>query len=101
MGYNIKKRTFERVRIMTRIETIQINVDEAVWENAEAAFSMAGITVSEAVNNFLKQVPPPPERVVVRSDEELLAKLEQAEKGGYMSLEDFRERLNKKHGLQL
>jgi len=86
---------------MTRTETIQINVDNQVWENAETAFGMCGITVSEAVNNFLKQVPPPPERVVVRSDEELLAKLEEAEKGDSISREEFRERLNNKYGLQL
>jgi antitoxin component of RelBE/YafQ-DinJ toxin-antitoxin module len=85
---------------MARTENIQINVDEAVWENAEAAFGMAGITVTEAVNNFLKQVPPPPERVVVRSDEELLVKLEEAEKGGYMSREQFRERITSKYGVQ-
>jgi antitoxin component of RelBE/YafQ-DinJ toxin-antitoxin module len=86
---------------MTRTETIQINVDNQVWENAETAFGMCGITVSEAVNNFLEQVPPPPERVAVRNEEELLAKLMKAEEGGSMSLEEFRERLNNKYGLQL
>lgn len=86
---------------MARTETIKINVDEAVLENAEIAFGMCGITVSEAVNNFLRQVPPPPARVVVNSDKELLEKLEKAEKGSYISLDEFRERLINKYGLQL
>ena len=83
---------------MIRTETIQINVDNKVWENAEIAFGMCGISVSEAVNDFLKQVPPPPARLVVNSDEELLDKLEKAEKSGYISRKEFRERLSLKYG---
>ena len=88
---------------MVRTETIQINVDDDVWENAETAFDMCGVTISEAFNSFLKQIPPPPARVVVKSRAELIKKLEEADeqiqKGDCMTFEEFRERLNAKYGI--
>ena len=89
---------------MIRTETIQINVDDKVWENAEMALDMAGMTLSDAVNNFLTKLPPPPERVIVRNNEELLKKLEEADEqirsGDYLTREDISERLLNKYGIQ-
>lgn len=87
-----------------RKQTIYINVDDDVWENAVIAFDMAGLTVSEGISNFLKRLPPPPDSIVVRNNEELLRKLEEAEayaeSGHYSTADEVFERLNKKYGLQ-
>ena len=89
---------------MVRTETIHINVDDKVWENAEIAFDMAGISLSDAVNNFLTRLPPPPERVIVRNHEELLAKLDEADEqvlnGDYLERKDISERLFNKYGIR-
>ena len=89
---------------MIRTETIEINVDDKVWENAELAFGMAGITLSEAVNNFLTKLPPPPERIIVNNDEELLKILEEADEqvrnGNYLTRSEISERLLNKYGIQ-
>jgi addiction module RelB/DinJ family antitoxin len=100
---------------MARTETLHINIDEAVRENAETTLSMLGISIDEAVNIFLKQVnytqgfpfdvklPPPPSRLVVKNDAELLAKLEEAdayaESGHFSTPEEVFERLGRKYGL--
>jgi len=48
------------------------------------------------------QIPPPPARLVVRNDEELLAKLEKAdaevEKGNFLRKEELFGRLKEKYG---
>jgi len=89
---------------MIRTETIEINVDDKVWENAEIAFSMAGLSLSDAVNNFLTKLPPPPERVIIRNNKELLKKLEEADEqvrnGDYLTREDISERLLTKYGIR-
>lgn len=75
---------------MAKTETLHIRVNEAVKENAEETLGMLGISISEAVNMFLCQVNltgglpfevklPAPERVTVRTKEELYRKLEEAE----------------------
>ncbi len=75
---------------MAKTETLHIRVNETVKENAEETLGMLGISISEAVNMFLCQVNltgglpfevklPAPERVIVRSKEELYKKLDEAE----------------------
>lgn len=75
---------------MAKTETLHIRVNETVKENAEETLGMLGISISEAVNMFLCQVNltgglpfevklPAPERVTVRTKEELCKKLEEAE----------------------
>lgn len=75
---------------MAKTETLHIRVNETVKENAEETLEMLGISISEAVNMFLCQVNltgglpfevklPAPERVIVRTKEELYHKLEEAE----------------------
>lgn len=76
---------------MVKNETIHVRVNSTVKSNAESALDMLGISVSEAINMFLCQVSlvggipfevrlPAPERVIVRSEEELAAKLEGSER---------------------
>lgn len=76
---------------MTKNETIHVRVNSKVKSNAESALDMLGISVSEAINMFLCQVSlvggipfevklPAPGRVIVRSEEELLTKLEESER---------------------
>lgn len=75
---------------MAKNETLHIRVNENVKENAEATLGILGISISEAVNMFLCQVNltgglpfevklPAPERVIVRSKEELYQKLAEGE----------------------
>ncbi|MCX4375535.1 MAG: type II toxin-antitoxin system RelB/DinJ family antitoxin [Lachnospiraceae bacterium] len=75
---------------MAKTETLHIRVNETVKENAEETLELLGISISEAVNMFLCQVNltgglpfevklPAPERVTVRTKEELYRKLEEAE----------------------
>lgn len=49
--------------------------------------------------------PSPPERVVVKSVDDLLKKLDEADQnainGNHKTIEEVRERLNEKYGLQL
>jgi len=76
--------------VMAKTETLHVRVNENVKENAEATLGMLGISISEAVNMFLCQVNligglpfevklPAPERVIVRSKEELYQKLAEGE----------------------
>ncbi len=75
---------------MPKNETLHIRVNENVKENAEETLEMLGISISEAVNMFLCQVSltgglpfevklPAPERLTVRTKEELYRKLQEAE----------------------
>ena len=75
---------------MAKTETLHVRVNEDVKETAEATLGMLGISISEAVNMFLCQVNltgglpfevklPAPERVIVRSKEELYQKLADGE----------------------
>lgn len=75
---------------MAKTETLHIRVNETVKETAEETLGMLGISISEAVNMFLCQVNltgglpfevklPVPERINVRSKEELYKKLDEAE----------------------
>lgn len=75
---------------MTKTETLHIRVNENVKSNAEATLSRLGISISEAVNMFLCQVDltgglpfevklPAPERLIVRSKEELRQKIAEAD----------------------
>lgn len=68
--------------------TVQFRTDEATKVKAAAIFGHLGITMSDAINMFLRQailhgglpfevkIPPAPESVTVRSKEELREKLE-------------------------
>ena len=76
---------------MTKNETLHIRVNGTVKANAEKTLEVLGLSLSEAVNAMLHQIPlvgglpfeikkpPAPESVVVRSIEELYKKLEEAE----------------------
>lgn len=75
---------------MAKTETLHIRVNEKVKANAEETLGLLGVSISEAVNMFLCQVNltgglpfevklPAPERVTVRSREELAARLAEAE----------------------
>lgn len=75
---------------MAKTETLHVRVNENVKEKAEATLGMLGISISEAVNMFLCQVNligglpfevklPAPERVIVRSKEDLYQKLDEGE----------------------
>ena len=76
---------------MTKNETIHVRVNSNVKNSAESALDMLGISVSEAINMFLCQVSlvggipfdvklPAPEHVIVRSEDELIAKLDDSQK---------------------
>ena len=76
---------------MTKENTLQITVDEAVKDNAEATLKMLGLSISEAVNMFLCQVSlvggmpfdvklPAPGSVIVRNEDELIERLEEGER---------------------
>ena len=101
--------------IMAKTETLHIRVNETVKENAEETLDMLGISIAEAVNMFLCQVNlvgglpfdvklPAPERLIVRSHDELLKKLEEAEAdikaGNTSSADEVFARLRGKYGLQ-
>lgn len=75
---------------MAKTETLHIRVNETVKSNAEETLSRLGISISEAVNMFLCQVEltggipfevklPVPERIIIRSKEDLYSKLDEAE----------------------
>lgn len=99
---------------MAKTETLHIRVNEDVKENARQTLEDLGMSVSEAVNIFLCQVSltgglpfevtlPAPERVIVKSEEELLKKLEEAEEdiknGNISSPDEVFGRLREKYGL--
>ena len=72
---------------MTKNETLHIRVNESVRTNAEKTLDMLGLSISEAVNMFLHQiplvgglpfnvrVPLAPDSVIVRSKDDLFEKL--------------------------
>ena len=72
---------------MAKNETLHIRVNENVKANAEKTLNMLGISISEAVNMLLHQIPLvgglpfdvkaplTPESVIVRSKEDLYGKL--------------------------
>ena len=99
---------------MAKSETLHIRVNEAVKENAEETLGMLGITISEAVNMILCQVNltgglpfevklPAPERVMVRSKEELFQKLREGEDdilaGRTSDIKEVFGRLREEYGL--
>lgn len=99
---------------MAKTETLHIRVNEEVKSSAEETLGLLGITISEAVNMFLCQINltgglpfevrlPAPERIIVRSEEELCKKLEEAEEdvrcGRVSDANEVFDRLRKKHGL--
>ncbi len=99
---------------MAKTETLHIRVNETVKDNAEETLGMLGISISEAVNMFLCQVNltgglpfevklPAPERVIVRSEDELLKKLQTAEEniqnGRTYTKEEVFGRLRGKYGV--
>ncbi|MCL1884418.1 MAG: type II toxin-antitoxin system RelB/DinJ family antitoxin [Defluviitaleaceae bacterium] len=75
---------------MTKNETLHIRVNETVKLNAENTLSKLGISISDAVTMLLYQIPivggmpfdlrmpAAPERVIVRSNEDLYAILEES-----------------------
>ncbi len=99
---------------MAKTETLHIRVNENVKANAEETLAMLGISISEAVNMFLCQVNltggipfevkvPAPERIIVKSKEDLYQKLEEAENeiksGNYSSSDEVFDRLRDKYGI--
>lgn len=99
---------------MAKTETLHIRVNETVKETAEETLGMLGISISEAVNMFLCQVNltgglpfevklPVPERISVRSKEELYKKLDEAEAefqaGKTYTADEVFGRLREKYGV--
>lgn len=99
---------------MIKNETLHIRVNGTVKNNAEATLGMLGISMSEAINMFLCQVSlvggipfdvklPAPDRVIVRSNEDLTAKLDQSEQdiaeGRTISADEAFSELEKKYDL--
>ena len=89
-------------------------MNSTVKSNAESALDMLGILVSEAVNMFLCQVSlvggipfevklPAPEHIIMRSNDELIAKLDESEKdieeGRTSPTDEVYSRLETKYGL--
>lgn len=97
---------------MTKNDLLHIRVNNTVKETAEETLGKLGITISEAVNIFLCQINltgglpfdvtlPAPESVIVRSREELISKLDEAEddirEGRTVTAEGMFARLRKKY----
>ena len=101
---------------MTKNETLHIRVNENVKASAEKTLDILGISISEAVNMFLHQiplvgglpfdvkVPLAPESVTVRSNEDLYEKLsigmEQIKDGKVIDAEVVMSKLKDKYGFQ-
>jgi addiction module RelB/DinJ family antitoxin len=99
---------------MTKNNTLHIRVNENVKARAENTLDALGISISEAVNMFLHQiplvgglpfdvkVPLAPERVMVRSNEDLYEKLnigmEQIKAGKITDADIVMARLKDAHG---
>jgi len=99
---------------MTKNTTLHIRVNENVKARAENTLDVLGISLSEAVNMFLSQiplvgglpfdvkVPEAPECVMVRSKEELYEKLnvgmEQIKEGKVIDADVVMARLKDTHG---
>ena len=99
---------------MPKTETLHIRVNENVKHNAEETLELLGLSISEAVNMFLCQVNltggipfdvkiPAPERVIVRSEEELSQKLSEAiedvKNGKTVPADEVFKRLEEKYGI--
>ena len=98
---------------MAKNETLHIRVNGNVRTSAEKTLDMLGITISEAVNMFLHQiplvgglpfdvrVPLVPESVIVRSKEDLHEKLgvgiQQIKEGKVVDADVAMARLRDKH----
>ena len=99
---------------MVKNETLHIRVSENVKASAEKTLDMLGLSISEAVNMFLHQiplvgglpfdvkVPLAPESVVASSDEDLYDKLsvgmEQINEGKVVDADVAMLRLKDKYG---
>jgi DNA-damage-inducible protein J len=98
---------------MTKNETLHIRVNGNVKANAEKTLEALGLSISEAVNVMLHQIPlvgglpfevkkpPAPESVMVNTWEDLYARLDEAEQqikeGKVISLDVLNERLKEKY----
>jgi len=101
---------------MAKNETLHIRVNENVRASAEKTLDILGISISEAVNMFLHQiplvgglpfdvrVPLAPESVIIRSSEDLYEKLsvgmEQIKEGKIVDAEIVMSKLSDKYGFQ-
>ena len=101
---------------MAKNETLHIRVNEKVKANAEKTLDILGISISEAINMFLHQiplvgglpfdvrVPLAPESVIIRSSEDLYKKLsdgmEQIKEGKVVDAEVVMSNLSEKYGFQ-
>jgi addiction module RelB/DinJ family antitoxin len=101
---------------MAKNETLHIRVNDAAKSRAEETLDMLGISISDAVNMLIHQiplvgglpfdvkVPMAPESVIVRSKEELYEKLslgmKQAEEGKVIDADLVMKRLRDEYGLQ-
>ena len=99
---------------MTKNETLHIRVNENVKASAEKTLDVLGISISEAVNIFLCQiplvgglpfdvkVPIAPESTIVRSKEDLYEKLnvgmEQIKDGKVIDADVVMSKLRDKYG---
>jgi len=101
---------------MAKNETLHIRVNENVRASAEKTLDILGISISEAVNMFLHQiplvgglpfdvrVPLAPESVIIHSSEDLYEKLsvgmEQIKEGKVVDAEIVMSKLRDKYGFQ-
>ena len=101
---------------MTKNETLHIRVNENVKASAEKTLDVLGISISEAVNMFLCQIPLvgglpfdvkmplAPEGLIVRSKENLYEKLnvgmEQIMDGKVIDADVVMSKLRSKYGFQ-
>jgi addiction module RelB/DinJ family antitoxin len=101
---------------MTKNETLHIRVNDTVKSNAEKTLDVLGLSISEAVNMLLHQIalvgglpfdvkmPLAPERVMVRSGEDLYEKLDtgirQIQEGKVIDADVVMARLRDNHGFQ-
>ena len=101
---------------MAKNETLHIRVNENVRARAEKTLDNLGITISEAVNIFLHQiplvgglpfdvrVPLAPESVIIRSSDDLYEKLsvgmKQIKEGKIVDAEVVMSKLRDKYGFQ-
>lgn len=99
---------------MAKNETLHIRVNENVRASAEKTLDILGISISEAVNMFLHQiplvgglpfdlrVPLAPESVIIRSSEDLYEKLsvglKQIKEGKVVDAEVVMSKLRDKYG---
>ena len=101
---------------MAKNETLHIRVNENIKASAEKTLDVLGISISEAVNIFLHQiplvgglpfdvrVPAAPENVTVRNTEDLYKKLsvgmEQIKEGKVVDADAVMTNLKDKYGFQ-